>query len=445
MKKLLSLALLCCVILAMQAQSWSRVFNPSVTGDDEFFGVAPAPNGYIMAGTMRNAANTDTDGWITRVDNTGATVWSRQLQINNTNEVLYDVIQLSNGNYITVGYTEGTTRNALVVCFNANGVVQWNRTMNFGMNTETFSTAIQITGGNIMLAGGGGGGEGYVLACVTPTGNVIWRQSDKSAGTTDWIQHLLQTSDGSVAFCGFTLSGNAGGHSLWIGKIDPATGNFHWSRTYSSGSPSANQGSTGLIELAGQDLLCVGSSDAGNANNSNTAGRDITFTRIKAVTGTTTQGDVVFSRRFDNNNMSDNAYAFARTANNQIVIGGTTNVNGGIGVVAADMFIATFDTAANFISGGRYGLGFDDQGQRLCISGNNVLINGFSRSFLNSGAASATSSDRKGYAIQVPLNQLTSVCTANTLTFTQNTFAQTEDVLTYTAVQLDAIDSVNMH
>ena len=145
------------------------------------------------------------------------------------------LIQTSDGGYAIAGYTSsfgaGET-DVYVVKLDAHGNLQWTTTIG-GPESDGGNSLIQTSDGGYAIAGytssfGAGGHDVYVVK-LDANGNLQWTTTiggkKEDVGTS-----LIQTSDGGYAIAGFTSSFGAGEWDVYVVKLD-AHGNLQWTKT----------------------------------------------------------------------------------------------------------------------------------------------------------------------------------------------------------------------
>lgn len=96
---------------------WCRTYGG--TGNDYFYKSKPtADGGFIVCGKTESYGAGLGDGWLTKVNATGVVQWSSVYGVS-TEESLNDVIQLSNGDFVSVG---SSASEAWIIRANQNGI-----------------------------------------------------------------------------------------------------------------------------------------------------------------------------------------------------------------------------------------------------------------------------------------------------------------------------------
>jgi len=160
-------------------------------------------------------------------------------------DVGHSLIQTSDGSYLIAGYTESlsfgegeadvyvvTTVDVYVVKLDANGNLQWTKTIG-GPDNERVNSLIQTSDGGYAIAGatesfGAGERDVYVVKLDT-NGNLQWTKTI-GGPESDGGNSLIQTSDGGYAIAGYTKSFGAGEWDVCVVKLD-AHGNLQWTKT----------------------------------------------------------------------------------------------------------------------------------------------------------------------------------------------------------------------
>ena len=246
---------------AVQAQpaiQWQKCYGGTST--EKAFAMQPTTDGgYVLTGYTESWDGDVTmnhglyDLWVVKVDSVGDLQWQRSL-----GGTRYDraaaIQQTSDGGYIVAGITDSNDGDvsgnhstnqydAWVVKLNASGGIQWQKCLG-GTNGDQAEDISQTTDGGYLLAGitmsldgdasGGHGLQDGWLVKLGATGNIEWQ---KCLGGTngDWVNSVLQTSDGGYIATGTTQSNDGdvfGGHGdndAWVVKLD-ATGNIQWQK-----------------------------------------------------------------------------------------------------------------------------------------------------------------------------------------------------------------------
>jgi hypothetical protein len=145
------------------------------------------------------------------------------------------LIQTSDGGYAIAGTTESFGAGILDVYFvklDANGNLQWTKTIG-GKDWEAGISLIQTSDGGYAIAGftksfSAGGHDVYVVK-LDANGNLQWTKTI-GGKETDVCNSLIQTSDGGYAITGGTNSFGAGEPDVYVVKLD-ANGNLQWTKT----------------------------------------------------------------------------------------------------------------------------------------------------------------------------------------------------------------------
>jgi hypothetical protein len=155
------------------------------------------------------------------------------------------LVQTSDGGYALAGYTDsfGAGNNdAWLVKTDSTGNMQWNKTYG-GTGFDYVNALVQTSDGGYALAGetwsfGAGFYDSWLIKTDAESG-LAW--TDSSANMPRWSRtyggtdndeprSIIQTSDGGYALAGFTFPG-ASNADFWLVKTD-ASGNALWNKTY---------------------------------------------------------------------------------------------------------------------------------------------------------------------------------------------------------------------
>lgn len=209
---------------------WFNIYQVNDYEYGQKFKLTPG-NGHIMAGYSRSwgATNGLFDFVLTKTDNNGAVIWSKNyggLQ----NDYGNDVLITSDGGYITVGSTENfnaTISDIMIIKTDSFGVLQWAKT--YGKNQR--DAGVQIVSdcaGGYLVSGtireDSLKNQGLIFR-IDATGNVKWAKS--LGGIMNDGENIGMSSTGD---CGAIITLNtqtygAGMDDIWLIKTDSA-GNF---------------------------------------------------------------------------------------------------------------------------------------------------------------------------------------------------------------------------
>ena len=217
------------------ATQWTKTYGG--TNDDGGVAVQQtSDDGYIIAGYTESYGVGGSDVYLIKVDNTGATQWTKTYGGMN-DDFGYSVQQTSDGGYIIAGQTDplGTGINDVyLIKVDSTGATQWIKTYG-GTNYDGWGYPVQQTSDDGYIIAGvtssyGAGGVDVYLLKVENTGATEWSRT--YGGTNDDCGYSVQqTSDGGYIIVGGTYSYGAGWSDVYLLKVDN-TGTTQWSKTY---------------------------------------------------------------------------------------------------------------------------------------------------------------------------------------------------------------------
>jgi len=169
------------------------------------------------------------------------------------------LIQTSDGGYAIAGTTSSfgaVRKNVYVVKLDANGNLQWTKTISAKNENLGRFSLIQTSDGGYAIAGHtesfGAGGNDVYLVKLDANGNLQWTKTIGGPETEEG-NSLIQTSDGGYAIAGFTYSFGAGWNDVYVVKLDKngntccavsQTSQVGSGGTLSSPTPSISSGGT---------------------------------------------------------------------------------------------------------------------------------------------------------------------------------------------------------
>ena len=198
-----------------------------------------------------------------------------------------DVAVSADGSVYVTGITADNQNDAVLLKFDANGTLLWERAWGGAASDEGLAVATALDG-SVYIAGTatsfGPSSSGLFVVKFDSAGNLVWQRiSDGAAGNA-----VAVASDGSVYAAGTTpRPGQIGNFDIVVLKIT-AAGNFVWQRTYSAGEVVDPRGRM----AAGSDgsIVIVGAVQTVSRRSA-----DIAALIVKL----TSDGALVFDKQFD--------------------------------------------------------------------------------------------------------------------------------------------------
>ncbi|MBP8244075.1 MAG: hypothetical protein KAX45_06030, partial [Chitinophagaceae bacterium] len=159
---------------------WSRTVGGS--GNDLLYGVkATSDNGFIAVGQTKSFGNSAGDGWLVKVDAAGVIQWSKKYGDGNSfGEVMYDVVQLSDGGYAFCGahqFAGGVTQSFVIRTDNSGNVI-WSKQYDQPGSDEAWG--LTEDGNSLIVVGFYRAPDlydGYMMKLDKTTGAVQWRNT----------------------------------------------------------------------------------------------------------------------------------------------------------------------------------------------------------------------------------------------------------------------------
>ena len=192
---------------------WTKTYSASTVGLGEY--MIQANDGYMVAGFLGTQNNAQ-DFLLFKINSTGTMLWNKTYGGPIDDFASY-LSQTSDGGYLLAGKTApihtyfDVNQQILMVKVNANGDMQWNRTIHI----ETGSADIVYQYGNaVQTLDGGYAFIGFnltldsftanpILTKTDALGNIQWTKTFGDAGVDAFLNDVVQTRDGGYALVGF--------------------------------------------------------------------------------------------------------------------------------------------------------------------------------------------------------------------------------------------------
>ncbi len=197
--------------------------------------IQTSDGGYAIAGSTTSFGAGEWDVYLVKLDASGNLQWTKTIG-GPASEAGNSFIQTSDGGYAIAGSTTSFGVGQLdvyVVKLDASGNLQWTKTIG-GENNDWGLSLIQTSDGGYAIAGsttsfGAGGADVYVVK-LDANGNLQWTRTISEPGSIKTGFSLIQTSDGGYAIAGLTSSFGPRLADVYVVKLD-STGNLQWTRT----------------------------------------------------------------------------------------------------------------------------------------------------------------------------------------------------------------------
>jgi hypothetical protein len=299
--------------------------------------IQTSDGGYAIAGNSYSFVAGGYDVYIVKLDANGNLQWTKTIDGPNYEEGR-SLIQTSDGGYAIAGYTNSFgagEADVYVVKLDANGNLQWTKTIG-GKNDDEGFSLIQTADGGYAITGyttagyieysGAGESDVYVVK-LDAHGNLQWTKTIRGKGW-DVGRSLIQTSDGGYVIAGATISFGAGGVDVYVVKLD-AKGNLQWTKTI--GGENEDWGYS-LIQTSDG-----GYAIAGNTEFLGAEGADVYVVKLDA------KGNLQWTKTIGGKN-HDEGFSLIQTADGGYAIAGYTR---SFGAGNGDVYVVKLDKNGN--------------------------------------------------------------------------------------------------
>ncbi len=215
---------------------WTRTFGGA--DNDKGLGFRQTSDGgYIIVGETWSFGAGFDEVYLIKVNSSGDTVWTRTFG-GNAPDIAYDVVQTSDGGYITAGYSwsfADNTSTVQLVKTDIAGNPQWMKDCGGVKHTTAYSIDLTSDGGFIIggwIDPNGVGTPDAYLVKTDSLGDTLWTNS--YGGTdVDFARSVIQTSDHGYVFTGLTQSFGADSGNVYLVRTN-SSGKLLWTKTFGS-------------------------------------------------------------------------------------------------------------------------------------------------------------------------------------------------------------------
>jgi hypothetical protein len=236
---------------------WQKSLGGS--NGDYVYSIQPTPDGgYFVGGVTTSTDGNvtlnhgESDYWAVKLDATGTIQWQKSFGGSGL-ESVQSVQTTSDGGYVMAGFSQSTDGNVTgnhgdydcwIVKLNANGTMQWQKSLGGSGYDAAFSIQTTSDGGYVVAGksnstnGNVTGNHGYFdywVLKLNSSGNVQWQKSLGGSGEED-ANSIQKTADGGYVVAGFSdsvngnVTGNHGDRDFWVVKLN-AIGNIQWQQS----------------------------------------------------------------------------------------------------------------------------------------------------------------------------------------------------------------------
>jgi uncharacterized delta-60 repeat protein len=268
-----------------------------------------------------------------------------------------DVAVSVDGSVYVTGITADNGNDAVLLKFDANGTLVWEKAWGGAASDEGLAVAT-ASDGSVYIAGTatsfGPSSSGLFVVKFDSAGNLVWQRiSDRAQGNA-----VAVASDGSVYAAGTTPRNEIGNFDIVVLKIT-AAGSVVWQRTYSAGEVVDPRGRM----AAGPD----GSIVMAGAIQTVRRTADIAALIVKL----TSDGALVFDKQFDGR-VSETGDGVAVAPDNTIYVAGTTTT---FGAGNQDAFVLHLQpTGKKLLDALTWGGAGFETGAGVAVSGGTLML-----------------------------------------------------------------------
>lgn len=221
----------------------------------------------ILAGAMDSFGNGSFDGWLSRLDKDGDTLWERTYGYGSFDSIS-SVARTRDGGYILAGqygFTEGKgmgLSDAYLVKTDAGGMTQWESLIG-GQGMDTANSVCQTSDGGYVFTGYTEPGAAdftramdLFLVRTDDRGEYLWKKI--GGASMDTGNGVIQAHDGGFVVGGTTESDGNGRKDVYLVKTDD-NGSIKWNRTFGG---KFDDTCNAILQASDGGYILVGSTQA---------------------------------------------------------------------------------------------------------------------------------------------------------------------------------------
>lgn len=235
MKKLLSLALLCCCIWAMQGQFNSRIIGGAASELHRH--TVQTPDGGFVS-TFEQLINNQFDYSLIKTDANGGVVWSKQYYKQSTEEFISKMF-VDGNDLLLVGYAQtpfnwnpGYYHVVLIRINSTTGNVVGRRTFSIlghQLSPHDVLAATRLANGDIIVGGSriipNSYDDPFAMRINPTTGTMLWYREYEISLNASWFMDMIELGNGNILAGGGTPTANQFFNAFYM-VLDPNNGSI---------------------------------------------------------------------------------------------------------------------------------------------------------------------------------------------------------------------------
>lgn len=204
----------------------NEIWEKKYGGSSDDFGttiLSTADEGFILAGHSYSYGSSTCDGRLLKLDSEGNLIWDKNYG-GDSWDSFHNIALTSDGGYIATGNTQsfGNAEQGYVVKTDALGNEEWSKNIGYE-NNEDFKGVCQTSDNGYLLSGKtnsiGAGGHDLYLVKIDENGETMYERMI-GGPSDDFGSHIEKIGENSYILCGSTSSGIGGGLDFWLIQLE---------------------------------------------------------------------------------------------------------------------------------------------------------------------------------------------------------------------------------
>ncbi|MEO8820096.1 MAG: gliding motility-associated C-terminal domain-containing protein [Ginsengibacter sp.] len=206
--------------------------------NDEVTEINTMTDGEMLITGKTNKNNSQDDALLTKLDESGAIVWSKTYGNTLGDEIFYNARQTADGGIIAIGTSFKTNHSNgfIFICkLDGNGNVQWTRKYQPASGSDANGAdIIQLTDNSFAFLGDDG--KNILYGNLSSSGSLLWDQQCKLTDSTRALNIVEDYNGLIIASAGM----DSGWHVSNVIKVDASNGNFIWRKRFGGSNMDAH-------------------------------------------------------------------------------------------------------------------------------------------------------------------------------------------------------------
>lgn len=188
---------------------------------------------FVVAGYTESFGTGNRDAYVMKVSATGSLIWTKVFGYTQ-DDLAYDVIETSDGNYVVTGSIYNNTANVMLAKLGPAGNIMWIQAYDRSGNSQSGKSVRELTNGDLIVTGWSWspvlGSADIHLMRTTKNGVIRWTRA-LGGSQRELGMDVEVVANGDILVSGHSQSYGSGANDVLLYRVD-SVGTTVWSKVY---------------------------------------------------------------------------------------------------------------------------------------------------------------------------------------------------------------------